>query len=149
MRRFEFAEGASNKFWEIELDEATFHVRFGRIGTEGQEKTTVCASDAEASKKHDALIVEKVKKGYVEVLEPGIGVTATQISAPKSTKGDITVSIDGEAVSLATFARKNPLWFKKIDPILALARHIPGERPELRDHAIPRTWIFGRRGLGR
>jgi predicted DNA-binding WGR domain protein len=39
MRRFEFKEGSSSKFWEVSVSGNTLTVRFGRIGTEGQEKT--------------------------------------------------------------------------------------------------------------
>ena len=36
MRRFEFSEGASNKFWEIAVEGAAFTVRYGKIGSSGQ-----------------------------------------------------------------------------------------------------------------
>ncbi len=32
MRRFEFAEESSNKFWEVTVSDNTLTVRFGRIG---------------------------------------------------------------------------------------------------------------------
>ena len=38
MDRYEFKDGASEKFWEVGVDEATLTVRFGRIGTAGQTK---------------------------------------------------------------------------------------------------------------
>ena len=37
MRRFEFRDGKSNKFWEIEVDGSAFVTRHGRIGTAGRE----------------------------------------------------------------------------------------------------------------
>jgi predicted DNA-binding WGR domain protein len=37
-RRFEFREGTSNKFWEIERQGDSQIVRFGRMGTDGQTK---------------------------------------------------------------------------------------------------------------
>ena len=48
MRRFEFSEGSSNKFWEIDLSGASFRVRWGRIGTEGQTQTKDFTSPAKA-----------------------------------------------------------------------------------------------------
>jgi DNA ligase-1 len=67
VRRFELVEGSSNKFWEIELQGRDQIVRFGRIGTAGQAKTK-SFSDADAARAaSDALIEEKVGKGYVEV----------------------------------------------------------------------------------
>ena len=50
VRRFELVDGTSNKFWEIALEEASFTVRFGRIGTSGQvqQKTFGSAEEARA-----------------------------------------------------------------------------------------------------
>lgn len=64
MRRYEFVEGSSKKFWEIELEGESFTTRWGRIGTDGQEKTQDFDSAAEARKAHDKLVAEKEKKGY-------------------------------------------------------------------------------------
>jgi uncharacterized protein (TIGR02996 family) len=64
MRRYEFVEGSSKKFWEIELEGESFTTRWGRIGSEGQEKTQDFESAAEARKAHDKLVAEKEKKGY-------------------------------------------------------------------------------------
>jgi predicted DNA-binding WGR domain protein len=66
MRRFELVEGSSSKFWEVELDGSELTVRFGRIGTAGQAKTKAFADAAAAQKERDALVKEKVGKGYVE-----------------------------------------------------------------------------------
>lgn len=67
MPRFEFVEGKSSKFWEIELQEESFTTRWGKIGTDGQETTKDFDSKAEARKEYDKLIQEKTKKGYVLV----------------------------------------------------------------------------------
>ena len=66
MRRFEFVGGSSAKFWEISVNGNDVTVRYGRIGTSGQEQTK-SFSDAEKAKKHaHKLIAEKTGKGYVE-----------------------------------------------------------------------------------
>ncbi|MEW6284559.1 MAG: WGR domain-containing protein, partial [Candidatus Eremiobacterota bacterium] len=39
MRRFEFQEGSSNKFWEIHHEGDSFTVRWGKLGTQGQTQT--------------------------------------------------------------------------------------------------------------
>jgi len=65
MPRYEFKEGSSNKFWEITLSGNSFTTRWGRIGTDGQEKTQTFGSPAEAQKEYDKLVREKEKKGYV------------------------------------------------------------------------------------
>jgi predicted DNA-binding WGR domain protein len=64
MARYEFAEGSSQKFWEITLDGLALTTRWGRIGTGGQSKTKQFADAAEARRAHDALVREKQSKGY-------------------------------------------------------------------------------------
>ena len=67
MRRFEFVEGSSKKFWEIELQGTEFTVRWGRIGTNGQTQQKSFDNTAKAQAEHDKLVAEKQKKGYSEV----------------------------------------------------------------------------------
>jgi predicted DNA-binding WGR domain protein len=67
VRRFEFVEGTSSKFWEIALNGDSFIVRYGRIGTTGTEQEKSFPTEAKALTEHDKLIAEKVKKGYSEV----------------------------------------------------------------------------------
>ena len=67
VRRFEFREGSSAKFWEIELNEAGFVVRYGKIGTNGQTQAKAFPTPDAARTAADKLIAEKVGKGYVEV----------------------------------------------------------------------------------
>jgi predicted DNA-binding WGR domain protein len=65
-RRFEFREGYSSKFWEIDVTGTDHTVRFGRIGTNGQSQTKSFSSEAAAQKDADRLIAEKQRKGYRE-----------------------------------------------------------------------------------
>ena len=67
MQRFEWTEGASNKFWEIDAAGVELTVRFGRVGTAGQSKTKVFGDAPAALKERDKLIREKTAKGYVAV----------------------------------------------------------------------------------
>ncbi|RKH56997.1 WGR domain-containing protein [Corallococcus aberystwythensis] len=64
MPRYEFTEGSSSKFWEITLEGTTLTKRWGRIGTDGQEKVEEFDSKAEAKKAYDAQVREKERKGY-------------------------------------------------------------------------------------
>ena len=64
MPRYEFSEGTSNKFWEINLSGKSFTTTYGKIGTSGQTTIKQFKSDADAKKEHDKLVAEKVKKGY-------------------------------------------------------------------------------------
>lgn len=66
MRRFEFVEGASSKFWEVWCEGSTLKTRYGKIGASGQTTLKSFGSDAEAQKAEDALIRQKTGKGYVE-----------------------------------------------------------------------------------
>lgn len=63
-RRFEHG---GSKFWEIRVEGSSHTVRFGKVGTNGQEKTKDFASPALAQKDADKLITEKTNKGYEEV----------------------------------------------------------------------------------
>ena len=65
-RRFEFSEGSSNKFWEIQVSGKKFTTRHGKIGTDGTEVNKEFSSPEEATKESEKLVREKVKKGYVE-----------------------------------------------------------------------------------
>ncbi len=80
MRRFEFQEGGSNKFWEVELAGASFTVCWGRIGSAGQRQTKRFADAAKAGSEHDKLVAEKLRKGYREV--SGAGAKAERRGKP-------------------------------------------------------------------
>lgn len=81
MRRFEFTDGDSNKYWEIAIAEAALTVRFGKMGAGGTSKTkpfdSVAAAEAEAAK----LIREKLRKGYREV-------SSSPAESPSQTAGN-------------------------------------------------------------
>ncbi|MDC3952975.1 WGR and DUF4132 domain-containing protein [Polyangium jinanense] len=67
MRRFEFVDGSSKKFWQIERDGSQLSIQWGKIGTAGQSQVKDFPSDQKAQAEHDKLVAEKTKKGYVEV----------------------------------------------------------------------------------
>lgn len=70
-RHFEFQEGTSSKFWDVEISNATVTTWWGKIGTNGQSKSKDFDSSASAQKEYDKLIAEKTKNGYKEV-EAGV-----------------------------------------------------------------------------
>ncbi len=72
-RRFEFVEGASSKFWEIEVTDVSHAVQFGRIGTNGQTKSKTFLTAEEATADADRLTREKVAKGFREPANAGSG----------------------------------------------------------------------------
>lgn len=65
-RHFEFSDGSSNKFWDIELSGKDVTTTWGRIGTGGQSKTKQFASESKAQEEYNKLVREKTSKGYIE-----------------------------------------------------------------------------------
>jgi len=64
VRRFEFSEGNSQRFWEISAQGVEVTVRFGRIGTQGQSQVKSFADETAAAKHVETLVKQKVAKGY-------------------------------------------------------------------------------------
>jgi predicted DNA-binding WGR domain protein len=87
VRRFEFVGGTSSKFWEVDRAGAEVTVTFGRIGTAGQTQAKDLVTEAAAIKHLDALVAEKVKKGYVE------------LSAGSDSAGVVAVAPPGASVA--------------------------------------------------
>jgi predicted DNA-binding WGR domain protein len=67
VRRLEFSEGKSSKFWEIAQNDCEVTVRYGRIGTEGQTSIKTFQTPERAGREVAKLTAEKLKKGYREV----------------------------------------------------------------------------------
>ncbi len=91
MRRFEFEEGTSSKFWEIEREGTSVTTAWGRIGTAGQSKKKAFDTEANAKAEYDKLVKEKTSKGYVETGTPAASAksaapTLTQPPAQKPGK---------------------------------------------------------------
>src|SRR6516165_11926443 len=66
MRTFVYKDDRSNKFWNIDLQGASFTVTFGKVGTKGQTQKKDFPDAAKAKQAHDKLVAEKLGKGYVE-----------------------------------------------------------------------------------
>ena len=71
MRRFEFTDARSNKFWEIDHEGDFVTTRWGRIGTDGQTKTKELASEAAAEEEADKQVQE---------LDPGLFAGASDMN---------------------------------------------------------------------
>jgi predicted DNA-binding WGR domain protein len=74
-RYFEFVGGVSRKFWEITLSGNRFSVRFGRIGTTGQEQVKTFEDPESARRATVRMVSEKLGKGYEEKSRQGKTVT--------------------------------------------------------------------------
>jgi len=66
-RYFEFVGGTSKKYWHVAVTGSELVVSFGRIGTAGQVKRKAFPSETLARREAEALIREKLGKGYQEV----------------------------------------------------------------------------------
>jgi predicted DNA-binding WGR domain protein len=67
MRRFEFVEGTSAKFWMADVEGTSFVVIYGRLGTSGQRKDKAFPDEKAARRELDKKIAEKLREGYHEV----------------------------------------------------------------------------------
>lgn len=79
-RTFEMKEGRSTRFWSIALEGNAHVVRAGRAGTAGRPQTRNFASAKEARKAFEEQIRERLREGYVEVIEAAR-------STPEKSKG--------------------------------------------------------------
>ena len=70
VRAFEYVGGGSEKFWQVDRDEHTVTVRFGRLGTSGQTQVKQFDTATAAAAQVDKLVSEKVRRGYTEVGHP-------------------------------------------------------------------------------
>ncbi|CTS19071.1 molybdate metabolism regulator [Escherichia coli] len=66
MRHFIYQDEKSHKFWAVKQQGNELHISWGKVGTNGQNQVKSFADAAAAEKAELKLIVEKVKKGYVE-----------------------------------------------------------------------------------
>ena len=93
MRRFEFREGSSSKFWEVEQTGPTLHIAWGKIGTAGQKQDKTFATATEARTAHDKLVSEKVKKGYEETSSRA---RKKSVSEPNERSSELSKAAFGE-----------------------------------------------------
>jgi predicted DNA-binding WGR domain protein len=136
-RQFTFAEGTSNKFWNITLDGTTHTVQYGRVGTTGQAQAKTFDTETEAKASYTKLIAEKVKKGYVESGEGATTVAATTTTATpkaaktaKSTKTvepEVPQGIDENPPKLIRLTEKDYDKVRELDPQPPKSR--PATRP--------------------
>ncbi|MFD7657828.1 DUF4132 domain-containing protein [Actinosynnema sp. NPDC059797] len=92
MRRWELVEGGSAKFWEVSRDGSVVTVRFGRLGSAGQQKATELSSEDTATAHVAKLVAQKEKKGYREVTGTATTSAATAAPGTASTPGSATTT---------------------------------------------------------
>lgn len=74
-REFRLTSDTSNKFWAIQLNDSSFTVHFGRVGTAGQSQEKTYPTPEAAKREYDKLIKEKTGKGYIEMAEGSVVAT--------------------------------------------------------------------------
>ncbi|MFB7617450.1 WGR and DUF4132 domain-containing protein [Kitasatospora sp. NPDC056181] len=87
MRRWEFVEGGSDKFWEAAVDGVAVTVRYGRSGTGGREQVKTFPTVEEAQAHFAKVVAEKERKGYREICagagtEPGAAADPVPVAQP-------------------------------------------------------------------
>lgn len=107
-QRFELKNKSHQKFWEVEQVGATFTVRFGRVGTEGQIKTKSVATADRARLEVERLIAEKTRKGYARA--PGS-------KAKRASFADVMTALEEKLTStLRPYVKLSAKRSKKLSP---------------------------------
>jgi predicted DNA-binding WGR domain protein len=130
-RRLVYRDKTTHKVWEIELEGASFRVRFGRSGAVGQEKSKAFASEAVAKKAATSFVAQKLAKGYRDA--------PVAVIAPEPT-ADVAIQAGAALTTL------------ELDPTVRELRDFvdahPGPQRELA-HALRDAWLERLRALDR
>ena len=121
-RYFEFAEGSSNKFWEVWRDGTVVNTRYGKIGAGGQTTIKDEGSEPAAEKLWLRLIGEKTKKGYLEKGGTTAAPAPKVAPAPKAAASGAKPVKGKTVVVTGTFARPR----KELEKLLSAAGNTIG-----------------------
>src|SRR5690606_27737544 len=66
VKKLQFIDGNSDKFWQIAVDGNQHTVTYGRNGSTGQSKTKTFSTAEDCLADAEKLYREKIKKGYSE-----------------------------------------------------------------------------------
>ena len=111
MRRFEFSDDKSNKFWEVEQDGSSLNIRWGKIGTTGQSQTKGFDTEAKAGVAMTKLINEKTGKGYAETTvsaDASIGAAPEKVVTEKPAKSAAKSEKTAEPAPAAELVNTTP-----------------------------------------
>ena len=167
MKRWEFVQGRSSKFWEIEVKGGSLTTRYGRIGSTPQSTTKKLGSPAAAKKAYAALVAAKEAKGY----RPARAATATQRPAsvrprPSTTKrgksDGVAATLDALEGFLAALTSRPALLVtlyerKRVHPVAAAeiarfekrtGRSVPADVRALYLRGVSTGVIEGDKGRG-
>ncbi|ARU05184.1 hypothetical protein CCO03_11230 [Comamonas serinivorans] len=108
MQRYEFNDGKSSKFWQIEQQGHELHIAWGKIGTQGQSQVKSFDDEAKAQVARDKLIKEKTGKGYVAAGEAPLAAGATPKVAKPASPGSAAAPAKAPAAPRAERGAKPP-----------------------------------------
>ncbi len=133
MRRWEYVDGGSAKFWEAQARGTSVTVRFGRTGTAGQTRVK-----ADAQSHLVKAIAEKERKGYAEISAAG---EATVPAAPASVDPGVAdgpaapaAPVDEDAFTLPTAWKRN--LYPRRGGVPCTVPAVDGDAPQ-----SLRTWL--------
>ena len=98
---YELTDDKSAKFWEVEQKGSAVHLRWGKIGTNGQSKVKELDSKEDATKEIEKLIHQKTKKGYISAKAS----TVTKSSIVKAK----TIAKPAKKIVAKTATKKKPV----------------------------------------
>lgn len=132
MRRFEFVEGTSAKFWTAGVEGNNFVIVYGRLGTAGQRKEKAFPTEDAAKRELEKKIAEKLREGYNEVSAAGAA------AAPAGAKGAAAASAKLELPPRKR--AKEALNEASSERVKAAAQALTS----LADARFKRSWALGR-----
>jgi DNA ligase-1 len=103
VRRFEYRDDASAKFWEIDRQGTVVTTRWGRLGSDGTRTIKDLGSEAKALAEVDKQIRGKTGKGYAEV--GGSAAAPAKAEAPAKAKASAAPSKPGKPGAAAKVER--------------------------------------------
>jgi predicted DNA-binding WGR domain protein len=128
-------EGGANKFWTLELDGKTHKIHFGKVGSAGQKKIKRFSSEDAAKKDFDAMVAEKLKKGYRDANAKAAKAAKATKTTPSPTPTPApTPTVDESTTKSIGLDEDDWLWAtwrKRKAP-----RTMPDPRPFDRDAAL-------------
>ena len=127
MKRLELSDGKAHKFWQVEQDGSDLHLRWGRIGTDGQAKTKSFDSAEAAQKDAEKQIRSKLKKGYAEVAASASAEVSTETVKEPSSKAPATKAKVKPVASAKKTEKKKAENKRKVEPAKVSAPESPAE----------------------
>ncbi len=109
IRCFEFVDEKSSKFWEISVVANVVDVRYGKIGTAGQQQAKEMKDVAAAEKHAEKIIAEKVKTGYIEKTTEVVQASKAKAKSSSSLTKAPVKPVVIEAVKKLQLDKKNVL----------------------------------------